>query len=261
MPKTAAGVISYQPKGQLTPGRQLKGTKAVGGWIWRREGGRLLARACKALQTACDRPGVLASGRDASQPTKALAQRIAWRVIPCRPHGHTGVVAFCVSYNNGEGEIRPQARSADGLVRMCLGPGGNLCCLSGRCPATGRRPPVPAKPIERHDSRRKGDSSCSQARLGEEETKDRRWGRGCVGPEYIVRGRTLGAPKALSWYSALARHTDYLNKYSSSSIFEFTAFLAQMLTLIVWLLCKTCKQPQTNNKNKHCSSGQLKSVC
>lgn len=75
MPKTAAGVISYQPKGQLGPGRQLKGTKAVGGWMWRREGGRQLAHACKALQPAWDRPGVLATGRDVSQLTKALAPK------------------------------------------------------------------------------------------------------------------------------------------------------------------------------------------
>lgn len=166
MPKTAAGVISYQPKGQLGHGRQLKGTKAVGGWIRRTEGGRQLARACKALQTACDRSGALASGRDASQPTKALAQRIAWLVIQCRPHDHTRVVAFCVSYNNGEGEIRPQARSADGLVRMCLGPGGNLCCLSGRYQATGRRPPVPAKLIKRRDSREKGRTELFTGQAG-----------------------------------------------------------------------------------------------
>lgn len=54
-----------------------------------------------------------------------------------------------MSNNNGEGEIRPQSRGADGLMRMCLGPGGNVRCLSGRCPATRRRPPVPAEPIER----------------------------------------------------------------------------------------------------------------
>lgn len=116
-------------------------------------GGRETRPGLEAPQLACDRPGVLAPGRNASQPTKALAQRIAWRVIQCRPHGHTGVVAFCVSYNNRGGEIRPQARSADGLVRMCLGPGGSVCGAAGRCPATGRRPPVPAEPRERRGSR------------------------------------------------------------------------------------------------------------
>lgn len=91
---------------------------------------------------------------------------MASRVIQCRPHDHTGVVAFCVSYNNGEGEIRPQARSADGLVRMCLGLGGNLCCLSGRCPATGRRPPVLAEPIERRGSREKGRTELFTGQAG-----------------------------------------------------------------------------------------------
>ena len=67
--------------------------------------------------------------------------------------------------------------------------------------------------------------------------------------------------KGPSWYPALAQHVDCLNKYSSSSIFKFTAFLAQVLHYIVCLLCKTCKQSQTNNKNKLRSSGQLKSIC
>ena len=35
--------------------------------------------------------------------------------------------------------------------------------------------------------------------------------------------------KGPSWYPALAQHMDCLNKYSSSSIFKFTEFLAQML--------------------------------
>lgn len=151
MPKTAAGVISYPPKCKREPGRQLKGTKAVGGRMWRREGGGETIRP-RLLQLACNRPRVLAPGGDASQPTKALARRMAWRVIQCRSRDHTGVVAFCVSYHNGEGEIRPQACSSDGLVRMCLGPGGNVRCLSDCCPATGRRPPVPKMPIESRGS-------------------------------------------------------------------------------------------------------------
>lgn len=121
------------------------------------------------------------TGKERISAHKASGQRMAWRVIQCRPHGHTEVVAFCVSYNNEGGEIRPQARSADGLVRMCLGPGGNVRCLSGCCPATGRRPPVPAEPFERRGSRWKGEPSCSQARLGKEETKDWELGRGLRG--------------------------------------------------------------------------------
>lgn len=93
---------------------------------------------------------------------------MAWHVIQCRARDHTGVVAFCVSYNNGGEEIRPQARGADGLVRMCLGPGGNVCCLSGRCPATGRRPPMPAEPIERRGSavKRRAELFTGQAGRG-----------------------------------------------------------------------------------------------
>lgn len=90
------------------PGRQLNATKAVGGWIPCREGGRETRFSC-----ACDSPGVLAPERNASQPTKAPAQRMAWRVTQRRPRGHTGAVAFCVSDNNGGGGIRPQARGAD----------------------------------------------------------------------------------------------------------------------------------------------------
>lgn len=131
------------------PAESYKG----GRWVDTVQGGRETRPLEKRFSFACDRPGVLAPERNASQPTKAPAQRMAWRVIQCRPHGHTGVVAFCVSCNNGGGEIRRQARSADGLVRMCLGPGGSVCCFAGRCPATGRRPPGPAEPLERRGRR------------------------------------------------------------------------------------------------------------
>lgn len=134
---------------------------------------------------------------------------MAWHVIQCRPHGHTGVVGFCVSYNNGGGEIRPQARSADGLVRKCLGAGGSLCCFSGRCPATGRRPPVPAEPLKgAADGERE---SCPVHRPGWGRRKQRigSWGRSCLGPEATERERALGTspfPEEPDLVLALAQH-------------------------------------------------------
>ena len=55
----------------------------AGRWADMARGGRekTRPRAREALQPASDRPGVLASGGGASQPTKAVVQRMAWRVI------------------------------------------------------------------------------------------------------------------------------------------------------------------------------------
>ena len=162
----------------------------MGGYSERKEGGRPSPTLGKALQLVSDRLGVLALGGDGSQPTKAGVQRMAWRVIECRARDYTGVVVFCVSYNNGEGEIRPQSRGADGLVRMCLGPGGNVRCLSGRCPATGRRPPVPAEPIE---SRRvKWRAVLFTGQAGGRGNKGQGL-HGTTGRPHTVRGWTLGA--------------------------------------------------------------------
>lgn len=171
------------PVRQTKPGCQLKGTKAVGGRIWRKERGeRQLAHTRGSASARVTGLGFWHWNGDTSQPTKAGVQRMAWRTSNAGPD-YTGVVVFCVSYNNGEGV----GHSLAVQTGWC----GCVSALAATCAAflavaqqPDAAPPAPAEPIE---SRRvKGERCCSQARLVEEETKTGiTWDRG---RPHTVRG-------------------------------------------------------------------------
>lgn len=107
----------------------------------------------------------------ASGPENSLARN-------SRPRDHTGVVAFCVSRNNGGGEIRPQAAAQ---TSWC----GSVWALAAKCAAFQ---PVARQP----DAARRGRRSPLKGTVaGERENLAVHrpgWGRGNKGQGAGRRG-------------------------------------------------------------------------
>lgn len=134
-----------------------------------------------------------------------------------------------------------------GWCGMCLGPGGNVSCLSGRCPATGRRPIPPAERAESRGSRVERQSRVVHRPVQGTGNKGQRAEAGIAWDQekasHRARG-TLGTPfsQGPELVRCLSLAHELLEQIQLFLHLQVrTAFLAQMLYSIVCLLCERRK--------------------